>query len=61
MSIKEKLEAMDYVCSHCTERFYVYNSDICGTKALLIPAETRYKKCALLQGRIKNIEEIEKL
>lgn len=60
MSIKDKLEAIDYICNHCQEGFWT--ASLCrepnGDHNLKMNAEDRFEFCSILRARVFKIDRL---
>lgn len=60
MSIKDKLEAIDYICNHCQEGFRF--GSLCrvsnGDHNLKKNAEDRFEFCSILRTRVSKMDRL---
>lgn len=58
MSIKDKLEAADYVCSNCPMSLTLACAIFTNNKIMLVhTTEDRFGSCKHLRERVQNIED----
>ena len=60
MSIKDKLEVINYICNHCQEGFQT--ASFCrepnGNHNLKMNIEDRFERCSVLRARVFKIDRL---
>lgn len=58
MTVKDKLDAIDYVCNHCQEGLYLGCIQHSGDHPLIMQAEDRFDHCSKLRQRVFKMDKV---